>query len=236
LVFSLMSGPVPFMDTLKRWRRSLVALFVTFHILCVVVYALPKPPTMDETVLEDPEVKTELLTSIETIHNVFPWRETAEEQLKDMFAFVHGYLEATDRARKLVTPYLRLIDSTQSWHMFGGTPPRFPLVLMVEVRTTKESNYVVYQDLNWGTSESAAMNFRHRKVHEYLAWSAGSSLFDAYARYWARRWDEEFPDRPAVSVRLSFTRLTTPSPRQVRDGNADRRPEPGRQAHVWVKP
>jgi hypothetical protein len=224
------------MDTLKRLRRHLVALFVTFHIACVVVYALPRPPAVEGAILDDPEVRTELLTTAEAIHSCVPWRDTAEEQLQDLLAFARGYTTATDRARAVITPYLRLADSTQSWHMFGGTPPRFPLVLEVEVRPEKESQYILYQDLRWGTEDSAAMNFRHRKVHENLAfWGSGASK-DAYARYWALRWDEEHPGRPAAAVRLSFTRLTTPSPERVRNGDAGRKPDPGTRPHVWVRP
>jgi hypothetical protein len=224
------------MDTLNRWRRRFVALLVTLHLACVTLYALPRPPTLDPATLEEPEVKTELLTSARAIHSLLPWRDTAEEQLEDLLAVARAYTTATDRARDLVTPYLRFVDSTQSWHMFGGTPPRYPLILAVEVSTTAESEYVLYQDLNWGTGDSSAMNFRHRKVHENLAFWERSASWDAYAAYWARRWDDENPNRQAASVRLSLTRLTTPSPEQVRNGDTDRKPEHGRQPHVWVRP
>ena len=120
--------------------------------------------------------------------------------------------------------------------MFGGTPPRFPLVLVVEVRPQGEDDYVLFQDLRWGTADSAALNFRHRKVHEALGARASRREWNAYATYWARRWDETHPERQARKVRLSFTRLTTPPPGQVRAGNPDRRPETGLDRFEWDRP
>jgi hypothetical protein len=220
----------------SRWRRNAVALFVTFHITCVFLYALPRPPSVRDAILEHPEVKAELEASVGKLHELLPWRDTADEQLRDLLRIVRAYQSATDRARRLVSPYLNLVASTQSWHMFGGTPPRFPLVFAVEVRPRYESEYVLFQDLNWGTLDSAAMNFRHRKVHENLAAWEPDASWDQYARYWGRRWDERHPDRPARVVRLSVTRLTTPAPEAVRAGVADRHPEPGLQVHEWTMP
>ncbi len=215
-------------SVLRILRRQAVALFVTFHIVCVVIIALPAPPSTSDAILEHPEVKAELES----------WRElVGDEVVKQVFQFVRAYARWTDAAKKIVTPYLELAGSApQNWHMFGGTPPRFPLVFVVEVKPIDEAAYVLYQDLNWGTADSAGMNFRHRKVHENLcAWESGV-MWDHYARYWADRWDGEHPDRPADVVRLSATQLTTPPPEQVRAGNADRQPKTGLQVHIWRRP
>lgn len=208
------------------WRQHLVAVFVTFHIVCVLLYALPRPPAVHDAILEHPEVKAEL--------EALP---LTDPQIRFLIGLARHYTRATDVARRRVTPYLDLIDSTQSWHMFGGTPPRYPLVMMVDVRPRGESAFVPFQDLNWGTPEARALNFRHFKVHENLhAWEPPSS-WDAYAAYWARRWDERHPDRRALAVRLWFLRLTTPSAKEVRSlGGADRQPEPDPKDHVWERP
>jgi hypothetical protein len=210
-------------STLQTLRRHAAALFVTFHLVCVLVYALPRPPAANEAVLNHPEVKAELQN--------FP-----PELVEDLLTAVRAYVRVTDAARSKASPYLELAGSTQSWHMFGGTPPRFPLVFVAEVKPKNESEYILYQDLNWGTADSAAMNFRHRKVHENLcAWESGS-MWDAYALYWAERWDREHPDRKCEKVRQSATRLTTPTPEQVRAGQADRQPKTGVDVHIWVRP
>ena len=97
-------------------------------------------------------------------------------------------------------------------------------------------DFVLFQDLNRGTADSAAMNFRHRKVQENLAAWGELPAWNEYAQYWARRWNERHPDRPAGAVRQSVTRLTTPPPERVRAGDPDRHPEPGLQPHTWEVP
>jgi hypothetical protein len=208
------------------WRQHLVALFVTFHIVCVLIYALPRPPAVDDAILEHPEVKAELAN----------WPSWLAGRYRDLLAVVRGYTRVTDAARRRVTTYVELIGSTQSWHMFGGTPPRFPLVFVVEVWPEGGREFMLYQDLNWGTPDSRAMNFRHRKVHENLAAWEGKRMWSAYAAYWARLWDDTHPDHPARWVRLSCTRLTTPLPQEVRAGDTDRHPETGLQSSVWERP
>ena len=219
------------------WRAHAAALFVTFHLVCVFLYALPRPPVLDPNILEHPEVKAELDEGFGALHRVIPWRDRPEQMRDDVFRAVTAYTRFTDRLRRLVSPYLDTVGSTQSWHMFGGTPPRFPLVFVVEVQPQGESGYVLFQDLHWGTDDSKTMNFRHRKTHELLSYP-GSSRADwsAYAAYWARRWDEKLPDRPARRVRLSYERLYTPTAEEVRHGDTDRRPEHLPDPFEWERP
>ena len=197
---------------------------------------MPRPPTLSDEILEHPEVKAELEHSFDTLHRLIPWRQSPRQMRDDVFRAVRGYTQVTDDIRAVIAPYLEAAGSTQSWHMFGGTPPRFPLVFVVEVQPRGEDDFVLFQDLNWGTTDSKALNFRHRKAQELLSVFAGRQDKDAYAAYWARRWDERHPEWPAVRVRLSYLRLTTPSAEEVRHGHADRRPEAVVPAHVWERP
>lgn len=230
-------SPRPRADFLNGLRRNAVAVFVTVHIVCVLLDGgLPNPPGLDDTTLAQPEVRAELDDVMTRVHDRLPWRATPEEQLEDLLAVARAYDRFTGEARRRVAPYLNVIDSTQSWHMFGGTPPRFPLVLLVEVRPENESRFILFQDLNWGTAESSAMNFRHRKVHENLYFHEGFATWAPYARYWARRWDDAHPDRPAKVVRLKYLKLTTPTAEQVRDGDAGRHPEVAELRYEWVRP
>lgn len=218
------------------WRRHLVALFVTIHIGAVLLYALPRPPSLDERVLQHPEVQAEMAQSCRALHRFMPWYDSADDLQADVLAFARAYKKVTDGARRIIQPYLELAGGPQSWHMFGGTPPRFPLVFVVEVQAEGAEDYELFQDLRWGTADSSALNFRHRKVQENLSAWAGDEEWQAYATYWARRWDKEHPDRPAHRVRLSNIRLTTPSPEAVRNGDDDRHPEAGLQSFVWERP
>jgi hypothetical protein len=218
--------PAQPVSVLHILRRQAVALFVTFHIVCVIIIALPSPPATSDDILEHPEVKAEMQAAIDVFGKDF---------VEQVLQFVRAYTRWTNSAKSRVNPYLEIAGSTQSWHMFGGTPPRFPLVFVVEVKPKGEKSYVLYQDLQWGTRDSAAMNFRHRKVHEALCAWEGDFMWDQYARYWADRWDVEHPERPVQSVRLSATQWTTPLPEDVRAGNADRKPKTGLEVHVWSR-
>jgi hypothetical protein len=213
----------------RSWRDWLLTAFVTFHIVCVTLYALPRPPGGWESQLEHPEVKGEL----EKLHDAIPWRNTAREQKEDLVAVTRACVHFTNRMRRLAEPYLMAVGSDQAWHMFGGTPPRSPLLLVVEVRPEGEVQFQLFQDLRWGTADSAAMNFRHRKVHEHLGVTSSAVVWRAYAEYWKRRWDALHPADPARQVRLSFTRLHTLPPEEVRAGGADRRAERGLESFVW---
>jgi hypothetical protein len=219
--------PAHFLTVLRILRRQALALFVTFHIVCVLIIAAPKPPATGPEILQHPEVKAEFKLWIDLF---------GQEFVESVLVFARDYTHAVSSAQRRVNPYLELAGSTQSWHMFGGTPPRFPLVFVVEIKPKGEHDYVLYQDLNWGTTDSAAMNFRHRKVHENLCAWEGDDMWEHYARYWADRWDREHADRPTASVRLSAIQLTTPLPEEVRAGTADRKPKPGLQVHVWSRP
>ena len=76
------------------WRAHAVALFVTFHMVCVILYALPRPPVLSADVLEHPEVKAELDQAFGALHRVAPWRDTPEQMRDDVFRLVVAY---TDR-------------------------------------------------------------------------------------------------------------------------------------------
>src|ERR1051326_4964312 len=95
---------------LNAVRQNAVALFATFHIVCVFVYALPDPPGLDNATLNQPEVRAELDDAMSRVHDWVPWRPTPQQQLEDLLAVARTYDRFTSRARRRVTPYLNLID------------------------------------------------------------------------------------------------------------------------------
>src|SRR5438477_10901818 len=100
-------------------RAHVAALFVTFHVTCVLIYALPRPPVLDQDILEHPEVKAEMEQGFGALHKAIPWRDTPEQMRDDVLRGVLTYTRFTSRLRALVEPYLETAGSTQSWHMFG---------------------------------------------------------------------------------------------------------------------
>src|SRR5436309_7821379 len=93
------SSPTKLPQPPLTWRAHAAALFVTFHLACVLLYALPRPPVLSPDVLEHPEVKAELDQAFGALHRLVPWRDTPEQMRDDVFRVVVAYTRATDRAR-----------------------------------------------------------------------------------------------------------------------------------------
>ncbi|MEW5849890.1 MAG: hypothetical protein AB2A00_13935 [Myxococcota bacterium] len=217
-------------STSSRWARArphLVALFVSFHLLSTVYYVLPYPPYFDDRTLALPEVKEEMGRFFGTLHKVFPVRATADELQKDLLDLVRFWMRIYFAGRKVFEPYMEAAGITQTWNMFGGTPPRLPRIMVIEVLPRGEKDFVPVMDLRWGTPDSDAMDFRHRKTHEILGLVGWDRQREQYAEYWARRWNAQHPDRPAHKVRLSYTQYRTPPIHEVKDGVMDRKPKHG---------
>ena len=197
------------------WRAHLAAAFFTWHLLSVLVYIVPYPPYLDEHTLGLPDVKEELRLFFTAVHRVAPvWKdpqETQEEALKLLRVYTDGYF----RVRKPFEAYLEAVGSTQTWNMFGGSPPKRPRLLMVEIRPKGADAYVPYKDFHWGTSEHAAADFRDFKVHEILSMGGWERQRAAYAAWFARGWNVEHPEAPASSVHFYYLELTTPPPAEL---------------------
>src|SRR5947209_17703612 len=73
------------------WRAHAAALFVTFHLACVILYALPRPPVLDPDILEHPEVKAEMAQGFGALHRVIPWRDTPEQMRDEVLRVVLAY-------------------------------------------------------------------------------------------------------------------------------------------------
>jgi hypothetical protein len=182
--------------------------------------------------MKNPEVRNELALLFGTLHKMFPAEKSPEALQDRVMGYVRIYTNGYFSVRRVFEPYLEATGSTQSWNMFGGTPPRRPMVLMVEIKPRDEKDYVLYRDFNWGTAEAKQLNFRHRKTHEILGFGGWDRQREQYADYWARAWSREQPGRPAEWVRLYYLQLTTPTAERLRAG--DRRRNPRRvQDFTW---
>jgi hypothetical protein len=206
-------------------RQKFVAFFVTWHLLAVLIYILPYPPYFDAATVALPETQHQLHLLFGTFKPLAPWWKTEQEMQDKVLAFVRKYVAGYFAVRQVVEPYLLLTGNVQAWNMFGGTPGRHPSVFQVEILPAGESQWVLFQDLNWGTKEYEATYFRHFEATANLAVPGWDQHRFWYAQYWARRWNRLHPERRAHSVRTYHLRLTTPTPAQVRAGDADRRPQ-----------
>ncbi|HMJ14937.1 MAG TPA: hypothetical protein VK524_26170 [Polyangiaceae bacterium] len=206
------------------WKQKLLAAFVTWHLVAVIFYVLPYPPYFDEATLNRPESKEELHILFSSLKPFAPWWDTQEEMQTKVLAATRAYMDGYFEVRKVFEPYLEATGSTQTWNLFAGTPPKYPMVFMVDVYPDHGTNWVPFQDMNWGTRDFEALHFRHFEVMGNLAAPGWEAHRQWYANYWARRWNQLHPNTPARWVRFYYLRLTTPSAAQVRAGDSDRRP------------
>lgn len=210
------------------------AAWFTFHWLCVFIYILPYPPYFDDRTLNIPEVKAELGRFFGGLQRVVPLYKDAAELQANTLRLVRWYMGGYYEVRRwFAEPYLDAAGSTQSWNMFGGSPPRYPKALMVEVRPVGENRYVPFQDFRWGTADHARATFRDFKAHEVLSLVGWDRQREWYADHLGRLWTAQHPDRPAEQVKLYYIQYTTPEARERRDdGTLDRKPR-NVQEFVW---
>lgn len=201
-----------------RLRPQLVALFVTFHFLCIGIYLLPFPPRMDAKTLAMPDVRDEIHRVVQFFQQVGLLSPASGEAHAQLLGWVRRYEAVHQPMRQLARLYLEPIGSVQTWNMFGGTPPRRPRVILVEIQPQNTSGFQLYLDGRWGTSGDETFNFRHRKAQERLSVDGRKRERTEYARYWATRWNQAHPDQPAQAVRISFLELQTPPARAVQAG------------------
>lgn len=199
-------------------RPTLVALFVTFHFVCIGIYLLPFPPRMDEKTLAMPDVRDEVNRAVRLLAQLGLVSDAQAEGRAQVLNAVRRYEGVHRPLRQLARLYLEPTGSVQTWNMFGGTPPRRPRVVQVEIQPRNASDFQLYLDGRWGTLGDQTFNFRHRKAQERLSVDGRRRERVEYARYWAQRWNQRHPEAPAQAVRLSFLELTTPPARDLQHG------------------
>lgn len=229
-------GSAPPEKRVKRlgWRAHALAAGFLFHWLCVFIFIVPYPPHLDERTLNMPEVKEELGRFFANAQHYFPLYSSADELRAETMKFLRVYTDGYFAVRRwFAEPYLEWVGSTQSWNMFGGSPPRRPKSLMVEVRAAGEAAFIPFKDHRWGTADHDAANFRDFKTHEVLGLAGWDRQREWYADHWGREWNAAHPDRPADEVKMYYIQYTTPPARErLADGTLDRKPQRV-QEFVW---
>jgi hypothetical protein len=212
--------------TRSTWKQKFLALFVTWHLVAVIIYVLPYPMFFDPVNMARPETQEEMHRLFGTLLPLTPWWKTEGELQNHALGIVKGYMDGYFKARKVFEPYLQITGSEQSWNMFAGTPPRYPLVFMVEVWPKSGKGWVPFQDMHWGTADFHAVHFRHFELQGNLSAPGWDRHRQWYAEYWARRWNQVHPpEQRAQYVHFYYFRLTTPKAASVRAGDNDRHPE-----------
>lgn len=217
---------------MASWKPSAVALFVTMHLMCIILYLLPYPPRMDAATLALPDVREELDRFVSTIEDTFHPNMPRTELRNSLIQWVREYSTAHEQIRRVIRWYLAPTGQLQSWNMFGGTPPRRPRVVMADVQTLPGGPFEPFLDGRWGTEADAHFSFRHRKAQERLSVPGHKKERAEYAQYISRMWNDAHPDRPALAVRLYFYQLQTRSISQIRAGKAAEAPKEV-ESSIW---
>jgi len=210
---------------LPAWRQKLVAVLVTFHLFATLLYVAPYPPYMDDRAMGHPEVKREMELLFKPMYLVIPYGKDWTELKDTVLGLVRQYTATYFKVRKLVEWYMDAASIQQAWNMFGGTPPHFPRVFMVEIKPLGATEFLPYRDFHWGGKDESEYDFRHRKTHEILGLGGWDRQREDYANYWARLWNREHPGLRVHQVRIYYWQLTTPPPEKARAGDMDRHPQ-----------
>jgi len=206
---------------LRLWARvrpHAIAAFVTFHLTCVLVYVVPYPPRFGRKVFENRDVREEIDRAVTTFYDLFGRPGTRRAFRKRALGAVADYTRAVLAARSLAGVYIEPVGETQNWNMFGGIPPRHPLIGMIEVKPRGARHYKTWLDGHWGQSGDAAFDFRHRKAQETLFLASDPAPRREYAAYWAHRWQREHPGTKLRALRFYYVETTTLAAKDVRAG------------------
>ena len=196
-------------------RSHLLAAFVLFHVVAIVVAALPAPgDALSPSTWENPTVKVE----------VADWAHrlgTDPDALRDrLITLAKGWLDFRARLMMPFRPYIKTIGCEQSWTMFVAGD-RFPTRFQLEARRAGEGPDAWETLFEERSAEHRwrARFFENDRVRGALleeAWPRYAGDYHAMCEYLARELFRENGSYDAV--RCAFLRTRTPSAAEVRRG------------------
>jgi hypothetical protein len=189
-----------------------VAVFVTLHLLAVLISVVPYPTHSLSAMKKVHDAREEVDRVLHAAHDLAGRPGSFRSFKRATLGLVDRYTGGVKRARHVVGPYLSTIGSSQRWNMFGGVPPRHPIIAKLDVAECgqkKKKRFVVWLDGHAGAPGDAAFDFRQRKAQESLFLKPKRAR-RAYARYWMNRWEREHPGRRLRALRFGYLETTTP--------------------------
>lgn len=192
--------------------RHLIAAFVLWHALAMLVSSLPSPGRgMDRSYWKDPTVQAELTTWARMLR-ANP--DTFQDRLYAAAGVVQGAKNAVYAPFK---PWLKATNTTQSWKMFVA-PHRFPARPEIQVRSEGGEWETVYLEgdptATWRAERFATE--RMRAATFAWGWPQADSRWRAACGAFA---DELFAERPDIaSVRCRYLKRQSPSAADVLAG------------------
>lgn len=196
-----------------RWWPHVRAALVTFHLVAIVLSAIPAPAGgMNRRNWKDATVQGEFAAWGRRL-GVEP--ATLEETL---FGFATGYMKARDAWLVPVDPYLELTGTDQPWRMFVA-PHRHPARYRVEVQTTPDAGWELLFEERSAQARWRAAFFEQERTRSVLfryAWSEYSGEARQLCTWIAGKVFEERED--VQRVRCRYWKAASPSPEEAAAG------------------
>lgn len=202
-----------------RWRRAwphLRVLFVLYHVLAIVVFALPSPRRMgDRSNWKSDRNQAELASWARTLSAT--GLDVSKDELEEvMWGLTQRYLAVR---KDLIDPfdeYARYIGMAQGWRMFTN-PQRRPGKLHVDVEIDGVWTPVfVYRS---GEHDWMRWQFEHNRFRKQLGRINSKRAVRAYdqlTKWIARQAARDFPE--ATRLRTRLYRYRSLPPDRVRAG------------------
>ena len=208
---------------MRRFFPQLRALFVAFHLVAIVLMAIPAPSGgMQRSTWADPTVQTEFGFWARRMTS-WGYSINAKELEQRLWDFAVRYMDIRKRVLAPVSPYIDYTGSTQSWRMFVA-PHRFPARLEISVREDMKWKLVYRErdpDATWLGRKLDHDRFRSAIFR--FAWKPYRRYYEQFTEWTARHAAVDFPE--ADQVRILFTTRRTPDPEEVRE-HREPTPEP----------
>lgn len=197
----------------RPWWPQLRAALVTFHLVAIVLSAIPAPAGgMNRRNWKDATVQDEFKAWGGRL-GVDP--ATLEDAI---FGFATGYMKVRDAWLTPVDPYLEFTGTDQPWRMFVA-PHRHPARYRVETQVSPESEFELLFEERSAEARWRANFFEQERTRSVLfryAWTEYSHESRLFCSWLA---GEVFAERADVQrVRCRYWKAASPSPEEAQAG------------------
>ena len=192
------------------WRAPLLAAFVAFHVLAMLLLALPASGRLgDRAVWQSRENQLQFARWARLASKLGIARDGPEfEQL--LWRLTQGYLSVREVVVAPFELYQEYSGVQQGWRMFSN-PQSHPAYVHVELRrgASFEPIYVSRsRQYDWRGAQLD--HHRVRKLFGRIARSTEQELWEQFGAWAAQRAAQDFPD--ALELRIWQERRATPEP------------------------
>lgn len=203
---------------MSRWWPHIRAALVSFHLLAIVLVAIPAPVGgMSRGSWKEPTVQAELAIWSRILRVPQPVLE------KRLYSLASTYMDARSAVLRPIRPYIAATGTDQPWRMFVA-PHRYPARYQVQARgpgpfASPEADWQTLFEERSPTYRWRESFFEQERVRSVLfryAWPEYSGDARRTCEWIAREIRAEDPSR--TEVRCRYWKARSPTAREVREG------------------